>query len=302
MLTYNIAEDKQQLKDYFRKGLSKDDYYIRDELIAGQWRGQGAEKLGLKGEVTKADFERLVDNENPKTKERLTARNKSNRRISYDFTFSVPKSVSLVYAITKDERILASFQASMHETMRAMEREVEVRVRKNGANRNRRSGNLVWAEFVHGTSRPVAGTPDMHLHGHCVAFNASWDEVEEQWKAADFEPLISQRPYYQEAFESRVAVRLNEMGYPVVSNGKSWEIAGIERDTIDKFSRRTGEINAKAEALGIDDPAIKAQLGAKTRRNKVTMSADELDAYWLDRLTEDEATTIGKLHTEAKPS
>ena len=80
----------------------------------------------------------------------------------------------------------------------------------------------------------------MHLHSHCVAFNASWDEGEQMWKAADFERIKSQGPYYEAAFESRVAYRLQELGYPIERHaGKKWDIAGIDPATLDKFSQRT---------------------------------------------------------------
>jgi len=40
----------------------------------------------------------------------LTQRQKDNRRIGYDFNFHVPKSVSVLYATTKDDRILDAFR------------------------------------------------------------------------------------------------------------------------------------------------------------------------------------------------
>ena len=57
--------------------------------------------------------------------------------------------------MTGDERILESFQRSVHETMAELEQESEVRVRKGGAKENRLSGNMIWGEFVHETARPV---------------------------------------------------------------------------------------------------------------------------------------------------
>ncbi len=102
------------------------------------------------------------------TGEPLTVRRKDERTIGYDFTFDVPKSVSLLHALTQDERILTAFSESVRETMAEVEAEMKTRVRRGGANEDRVTGNMVWAEFTHLTSRPVGGVPDPHLHAHCL--------------------------------------------------------------------------------------------------------------------------------------
>lgn len=69
--------------------------------------------LGLAGTVDKFSFERLCDNRNPMTGEPLTVRTRCERTVGYDFTFSVPKSVSLLYAISGDQDILEAFRAAV---------------------------------------------------------------------------------------------------------------------------------------------------------------------------------------------
>jgi len=106
-----------------------------------------------------------------------------------NFNFHVPKSVSLLYGLTQDERILDAFRASVDETMQDMESEVKTRVRKGGKNEDRIAGNMIWGEFIHTTARPVNGIPDPHLHAHCFVFNAIFDNAEGRWKAAQFGDL-----------------------------------------------------------------------------------------------------------------
>src|SRR6202008_3966260 len=98
-------------------------------------------------------------------------------------------SVSLLYATMKDERLLDAFRDAVHGTMEDIEREMQTRVRKDGKNEDRTTGNMVWGEFVHFTSRPVDGVPDPHLHAHCFVFNTTWDNKETQWKAGQFRNL-----------------------------------------------------------------------------------------------------------------
>ena len=87
---------------YFDSALEKADYYAKSEATGkGVWGGHGAGRLGLGGEVKRDDFIRLAANENPQGGS-LTERTKEKRRAGYDFTFSVPKSVSLYLAETGD--------------------------------------------------------------------------------------------------------------------------------------------------------------------------------------------------------
>src|SRR5580698_2144364 len=152
------------------------DYYSEGQEIVGAWGGKGASRLRLQGTVDKFSFERLCDNLDPRTGKQLTVRTRSQRTVGYDFTFSVPKSVSLLYAMSGDEKILGAFRASVNETMREMESEMKTRVRRKGADIDRTTGNMVWAEFIHTTSRPVEGIPDPpdpQLHAHVFVFNTT---------------------------------------------------------------------------------------------------------------------------------
>jgi conjugative relaxase-like TrwC/TraI family protein len=165
------------------------DYYSEGQELVGLWGGKGALRLGLEGTVDKFSFERLCDNLNPRTGEPLTVRTRADRTVGYDFTFSVPKSVSLLYAMSGDQDILGAFRGAVDETMREMEAEMKTRVRRGRKDEDRTTGSMVWAEFIHTTSRPVEGVPDPQLHGHVFVFNTTWDQEEERWKAGQFREL-----------------------------------------------------------------------------------------------------------------
>ena len=85
-------------------------------------------RLGLAGEAKRDDFIRLAANETPEG-DSLTERTKEKRRAGYDFTFSVPKSVSLYLAETGDRTVEGMIQAAFEETMADIERRMEARVR-----------------------------------------------------------------------------------------------------------------------------------------------------------------------------
>lgn len=282
------------------------DYYTEGQELSGIWRGEAARRLGLEGEIKQADWDSLCDNKHPATGEQLTARMKSDRTVGYDFNFHVPKSVSLLYAMTRDERILDAFRDAMHGTMQDIEAEMKTRVRKEGKNEDRTTGNMAWGEHVHFTARPIDGEPDPHLHGHCFAFNTTFDEQEQTWKAGQFRDLKRDAPYFEAVFHSRLAHSLAELGLPIERTRTGWELAGITRELIETFSRRTAQIEEKAQELGIDDAEAKSQLGAKTRESKEkNLSFPELQSAWRDRMTPEQLLAIAALERmlggEAEP-
>ena len=187
MLRITTSHSAKGAEKYFDIALKASDYYTKD---VGNWGGKGAEMLGLKGEVRRKDFVALANNRLPKANgERLTARmNKtrledvtdkktglpvvdpktgevqkrevSNRRAGYDFTFSVPKSVSLYLAVNEHKIVEQVIAEALDETMATIEARMETKVRKGYQQDNRFSPNTVYAKFVHGETRPVDGIPD----------------------------------------------------------------------------------------------------------------------------------------------
>jgi hypothetical protein len=132
-------------------------YYVDGQERQGTRRGQGAKQLGLSGAVEKKDWYAICDGIDPKTGKSLLQRKKDGMICGYDFNFSPSKGISVLFATTKDERLVDAIRESVDATMRDIESEVLTRVRKDGKNEERRTGNAIWGEFVHFTSRPVEG-------------------------------------------------------------------------------------------------------------------------------------------------
>ena len=66
----------------------------------------------------------------------------------------------------------------------------------------------------------------------------------------------------------RLANRLQDLGFGVERKRDDFEIAGIPKDVLGRFSRRTALIEKVAEERGITDPKAKDGLGAETREKK----------------------------------
>src|SRR5580693_1834591 len=99
MLRVTESKNAEAAKQYFGKSMVRSDYYSEGQEVAGLWGGKGAQRLGLSGQVDQQSYFALCDNLDPKTGETLTVRQKANRRAGYDFTFSAPKSVSVMYEL-----------------------------------------------------------------------------------------------------------------------------------------------------------------------------------------------------------
>ena len=190
MVTAKTQYNLKNAREYFEEHLCVGDYYDEGQRVAGEWIGLGAERLGLAGKVRADDFLRLCENQHPATGETLTQRlnttrteggeNAANRRIFFDFTFSPPKSVSLAGFLGKDERILRSPCAS--RAVGACRNSRRLRRLASGLVARKATGSRAISPprmFTHDTSRAL----DPHLHTHCIVFNATFDAVENRWKA-----------------------------------------------------------------------------------------------------------------------
>ena len=240
---------------YFDVSLKTADYFTK---YVGTWGGKGAERLGLKGDVERKDFVALVNNKVPGTGARLTARTNTtrwedlkdkktglpvidpktgqvqkrevcNRRAGYDLTFSVPKSVSLYLAVNDDKLLEKMIAKALDETLRAIEERMETKVRKGYQQDNRLSPNVVYAEFVHGETRPVDGIPDPHYHIHVFAMNATFDEVEQEWKAIEVGNTVGDRIFYEAHFNQLLAEQLEAAGYGIRRTDSHFESRGVRR-------------------------------------------------------------------------
>jgi conjugative relaxase-like TrwC/TraI family protein len=283
-------------KAYFSDALAKSDYYLDDQELNGKVQGKLAERLGISGPATKEIFFALCDNTDPKTGKPLTPITREERRTGYDINFHCPKSVSILHALSKDDHLLKAFEQSVRETMLDIQADAMTRVRKDKKSEDRKTGELVWADFTHQTARPVDGSvPDPHLHAHCFVFNATWDEEEKRMKAAQFGDIKRDMPYYQARFHKRLSDTLMELGYQVRRTDKYFEVEGVPQKAIDLFSKRTDAIGRFAKEQNITDVKQLAELGARTRSKKQKgHSMAELKEEWKRQLRELEKEENGQ--------
>lgn len=305
MLVILKSGSSEAARSYFDQSLRIGDYYREGEQVLGQWHGIGAARLGLTGEVSRRDFCALIDNRDPRTGKQLTPRMKADRVPGFDFTFTAPKSVSVLYAMTRDERIADALRASVADAMREVERDMKTRVRTNPKGRlptrslddDRVTGNMVWAEFLHHTGRPIGGIPDPHLHIHAYAMNVTYDGVERRWKAAQIGDIKGEANYYEAVYHAALAKRLAEMGYGIDRRGRFFEVAGLDKAMLDRFSQRRDVIEKAAAVEGSQDShEAKRALSRLTREKKSeNLTIAELFDVWKARLFPKERAAVDRV-------
>ena len=262
MFTGKSQKNRTVATTYFDEHLSHNDYYTEKETQAGYWVGQGVQLLGLKpGEVvTREAFLRLCDNVRPVEGAKLTQVHAGGRRIFFDFQCAPPKSVSIVGVMMQDTRILQAHREAAAIAIKELESFAAVRVRKNGAMDDRLTGKLVGASFLHTSSRAL----DPHLHTHFTLFNATFDPVEQRWKALQTSGMYDAIHYGTAVYRNELAKRLHGLGYRTRPTAKgSFEIEGVEPKLIALFSKRSKQRDAAVAAA-------EKRLGRKLSKNEVS--------------------------------
>ena len=106
---------------------------------------------------------------------------------------------------------------------------------------------LVIARFEHRTSRAL----DPQLHSHCLVLNKVRDAQDGSWRALHGRPLFEEAKIagmlYQAALRAELTCRLGVAWGPVSEHGQA-ELAGISHQLLARFSTRTAEVEAAAEA------------------------------------------------------
>jgi conjugative relaxase-like TrwC/TraI family protein len=305
----NIAPryDAKAVKDYFTQHLEQDDYYTKGMArVVGQVDGNSAALLNLPKEIDRDAYFRLIEQRDPVTGKLLKARSDKDARVAYEATADMPKSATLAQQLGGDERVGETFDWATTETMREMQQDAQVRVRKGGADYDQVTGNMAWIKFRHNVTRNLDdGTCDAHTHEHIIVPNFTYDAEGDRWGALQMGQIKTDALYYQSALHARHAKAMREMGYGIERDGSSYRVLGVEQSLVDKHSRRTKKIEEEAARLNITDGKKKAQLGKKTRnKEKTNKPLDQLRKEWREGATPAELASLKRARTlgmQSKP-
>ncbi|MHB8330542.1 MAG: MobF family relaxase, partial [Acidimicrobiales bacterium] len=265
-----------QAETYYEEKYSQDDYYTEEHRVAGQWFGQGAEALGLSGEVAPEDFRAILRGQQPGTTEVLVrnANGRTERRAGWDATFNAPKSVSIQALAGGDAELTHAHRRAVNTALTELEH--YALSRQKGGSEWVLTRNIVAARFDHIAARPAKGAsakdtdngygPDPHLHTHVVIANMT-RRPDGAWRGLDPVEI-----YRSQSFAS--AVYRSELAREVRS------LAGYSREQVMAFSRRRQDIEQALAQNGLSGAAAAQNIAHQSRLSKQQRDEGELREEW----------------------
>jgi conjugative relaxase-like TrwC/TraI family protein len=163
---------------YYEQSVAQgqDDYYSGRGEAPGDWTGAGAGELGLSGRVSAAQFNALLEGQDPRDVGiRLRAANSEPSIAAFDLTFSAPKSVSVLFAVAPAEvsaALVECHEEAVRGALSYLEDEALFVRRGKGGARFEHAGGLIAAAYRHRMSRAL----DPQLHTHVVLANLAKGE------------------------------------------------------------------------------------------------------------------------------
>lgn len=252
---------------------NKDNYYTKDLSSLDSWQGVISKKLDLENtKIEPQNFDSFI--------KKMTERNGGNdnkKRVGIDLTFSCPKSISL--ALAKDDEtkkdMIEAQQKAVKETLEEIEKNggFTYRVTNNKVTTDKKADNLLIGKFNHFVNR----NGELDLHTHCVVFNITEKDGKEY--SLNAKEILKKQTEWGLLFRQKMAKNLQAKGYKLtITDSKKglFELAGFDRETIEKYSSRRLEILKKMEADGTagSREAMKANL--QTRKTKKQVDLDKI--------------------------
>ena len=296
-------------KSFYANHLSSNDYYSEHEKITGHWRGELADVFGLRDEEVTGDvFSLFQKNINPKTFGRLTQKTVKKGPRFFDFQVAAPKSVSVMSLF--DERLASAHQVAAREAMAELEKLAVVRVRDGEnvrTNNYETTGKLVYAEFMHDTSREL----DPQLHTHHVVCNVTRSH-DGKFKALETLEMCRAIRYAGKVYHNALARHCRELGYEIVpaydrkGNITWFDLKCVSREILERYSKRRKQIE-EAEARFVAEHGRKPTLPENNAISNSTRSAKLLNSsraavleYQLGQLSSQEEEALASAVHAAK--
>lgn len=260
------------------------DYYSKGQEPS-QWLGDGAQRLGLSGEVDPQTFRQLLDGKMPDGSQIHNAA--EGRRGGTDFTFSAPKSVSMQALIGGDQRLIDAHETAVAKTLAYAESLAAYRVTEQGDTQREASGNILAATFRHDLSRAT----DPNLHTHAVVINAT-QRPDGQWRALEQTDFYRQQKLMGALYRTELALEAQKLGYQVrlTNNDGRFELSHINAVQIAAFSSRSQAIESALSAQGKTREQASARekevANLSTRAKKTEVDRPALHAGWQEKSQE----------------
>ncbi len=277
-----------------------------DGELPGQWMGRQAATFGLTDTVSTEQLEALLSGRDPivgtPLGNVLVDRTKADGTVvravaGFDATLSAPKSLSTWWALTGDDRLAECHDVAVAAVVQQLERfGATTRIRHSGGRLHPDTQGLTIAAFRQSTSR--ADDPQLHTH---LVISSKVQTDDGRWLALDARMLKGHQRAFGGLYQSVLRAELtHRFGVPFgdIVNGQA-EIAGVPDALIDRFSKRTVEVDRAVvdklavfwkregrDPTSVERAAITREAAADTRRHKTGDGVPDLRTRWRNEAKE----------------
>ncbi len=227
----------------------------------------------------------------------------------YDYTFSLPKSASVLWAVADagtQALIAEAHHAAVAEVIDFMEREVAAtRVGATGQDGGAVAQVDTFGFSATGYDHYDSRASDPHLHTHVVVSNKVKTVLDGKWRSLDGRPMHAATVALSELHEAIIAdhlTRLLGVSWEARERGRdrnpAWAITTVPEDLVLEFSTRAHQIDNAVATLIAEyaqrhgrQPTkatiikLRAQATLATRPEKKVRSLSDLTDEWRARAT-----------------
>ncbi len=185
-----------------------------------RWAGFGSTQLGLTNPVEPDVFSDLINRKLPL---KILPTRTSDEHSSYDLTFTVPKSLSILALVGEQNDLIQAHKNAVLETILYLEKSLKKR--------------MVIALFQHETN--VSREPCLHTH---ALITGSISDDFSSYSLFSEKQIVSQIEMLKAVFASSLAIKLRELGYDIDAregNSTHFEIQGVTPEIINRFFKTT---------------------------------------------------------------
>ncbi|MBI5893230.1 MAG: relaxase domain-containing protein [Deltaproteobacteria bacterium] len=268
-----------------------DYYYAKDPFCENklELKGEGAEKLGIAGEIKPRQFKSLLQGKDPSGKGdwEVKGAGADRERAGIDIPFSMPKSVSIQAFHSNDPQMQIdmqkAFRMAAERTVHYMQENGYFQYREtiNGVT-TAKEGEGMYSFFSHSESR--AGDP--HGHIHTLIYNSVLTR-EGEVRALHADKIFTDQRHISTIFNSYASKELTSLGYALETRANgTFELAGHNPLQVSQFSTRNLTIGERIKELSQKYPHATAgqiqemaQKGSRKAKNR-ERTAGEAQADW----------------------
>jgi conjugative relaxase-like TrwC/TraI family protein len=227
----------------------------------------------------------------------------------YDFTFSIPKSASILWGVADaptQTRMVHAHHAAVAEALAFLEREAASTrtgaTARDGAVAQVGVSGLIATAYDHFDSR----ASDPHLHTHVVISNKVQTLLDGKWRSLDGRPMHAIVVALSELHETLFADALTRdfgVTWEMRERGRdrhpAWAVSTVPDVLVAEFSTRSRHIDIETDRLiaaymsahgyrpsPVTITKLRAQATLSTRPAKHVHSLAELTAGWRERATQ----------------